>query len=255
MGARIEWLVRLGYVARAILYITIGVIALSGFRAIRRGTDEVFQSIENFPMGYAGLWLMAAGLCGYALLRMSSFVFDIEHRGSDAKGWMTRIGHGGSAIGHLVLAWTATQFARGNGAPNSDGAQDAAAGVLSIPFGGWLIGSFGVVFFAAAAVQAKKAYSGSFMDRIVRDAPAFTRHLGAVGYAARTVVYLMIGWSLVRAGFFAGHADEVRSLGTAIIDLAENGEVFILTAVGLIVFGVFSLILARYRIIPDLKPS
>ena len=37
--------------------------------------------------------------------------------------------------------------------------------------------------------------------------------------------------------------------------LAGEGFVFTLTAIGLLLFGLFSLVLARYRIIPELDSS
>ena len=47
------------------------------------------------------LWVLVVGLLAYALFRFASPAFDIEHKGSDAKGWAQRIGHAGSAIGAL----------------------------------------------------------------------------------------------------------------------------------------------------------
>ena len=66
------------------------------------------------------------------------------------------------------------------------------------------------------------------------------------------VVYTVIGWSLFQAGFMSGGADQIKTLGDAVASLAGDGFVFTLTAIGLLLFGLFSLVLARYRIIPDL---
>ena len=250
---KFSWLVRLGYFSRAILYALLGYVALSSAQAISEGTDGVFKAIENLPGGVVILWIMTAGLVGYSLFRFASTVFDIENHGSDNIGWAKRIGHAGSGIGHLALAWSAFQFASAIGGSGGDGAQQMAAGVLSSDFGGPLIGVFGLIFFAVAAFQAKKGITGEFMRRIAGNAPSVTRALGGIGYCARGVVYAVIGWSLVRAGFFAAGADEVRSLGDALADLAGQGTIFTVTAIGLLVFGIFSFMLARYRIIPDLE--
>ena len=40
--------------------------------------------------------------------------------------------------------------------------------------------------------------------------------------------------------------------GEAVGSLADNGTLYTLVAAGLVVFGLFSLLLARYRIVPDL---
>ncbi len=256
---KFDWLVRIGYFSRAILYSVLGIIALTSASAISQGTDGIFQAIEDFPAGTAILWLMVVGLVAYALFRLCSPLFDIENNGSDAKGWGKRIGHLGSAIGHLALAYSAYKFATSsdgaNGGSDSGGAQEAAAGILSVDFGGIVLGILGIAFFVTAIFQAKKAITGDFMHRISGQAPDFTRWLGGAGFAARAVVYAIIGWSLFQAGFLSGGSDQIKTLGGAVASLAGQGVVFTLTAIGLLLFGLFSLVLARYRIIPELDTS
>ncbi len=256
---KFNWLVRLGYFSRAVLYAVLGLVALTSASQIGEGTDGVFRAIEGYPGGIALLWIMALGLTAYALFRFCSPLFDIENHGTDTKGWATRIGHAGSGIGHLVLAFSAYHFANsvggGSGNGGGNGTQEAAAGVLSYDFGGTVLGLLGVIFFIAAIFQAKKAISGEFMNRISAQAPDATRWLGGAGYLARGVVYAVIGWSLVSAGFLSGSAEEVVSLGDAVASLAGEGFIFTLTAIGLLLFGLFSLVLARYRIIPEFDSS
>lgn len=250
---KFNWLVRVGYLARAILYTMLGIVALTSAGAISEGTDGIFKAIEGFPAGTAILWLMVVGLFGYSLFRFASPAFDIENNGSDATGWATRIGHAGSGIGHLALAWSAYQFAASGGGGSGGGAQAAASGVLGMDFGGTVLGILGLIFFGVALYQFKKGISGDFMNRISAGAPDSTRWLGGIGYSARGIIYGVIGWSLVQAGFLSQGASEVRTLGDALADLAGQGIIFTLTAAGLLIFGIFSLILARYRIIPDLE--
>jgi len=249
---KFSWLVRVGYFSRAILYTVVGLIALTSAGRIAEGTAGIFKAIEDFPAGTAILWIMVFGLFGYALFRFCSPLFDIENEGSDAKGWGKRIGHAGSAIGHLALAWSAFKFATDSGSSGGGGAQEAAAGVLGVEFGGVLIGLLGLTFFIAAFNQGKKGITGSFMNRISPQAPDFTRMIGGAGYVARAVVFAVIGWSLVSAGFLSQGSDQVKTIGDAVASLADDGIWFTLVAIGLLLFGLFSFILARYRIIPDL---
>ena len=253
-------LVRVGYFSRAILYTVLGYVALSSASRIAEGTDGIFKAIEDLPAGTVVLWIMVLGLLAYALFRFADLFFDIENNGSDGKGWAKRLGHGGSGIGHLALAYTAFQFANsdrgggsgGAGGSQGGGAQEAASGVLSMDFGGVVLGLLGLAFFAAAIFQAKKGITGEFMQRISNRAPDFTRILGGIGYVARAVVFGVIGWSLFKAGFLGGSSNEVKTLGDAVASLADDGIVFTLVAIGLLLFGLFSLVLARYRIIPDM---
>ncbi|MBX7481330.1 DUF1206 domain-containing protein [Qipengyuania sp. 6D47A] len=244
-------LVRVGYFSRAILYSVLGLIALTSAAQISQGTNGIFDAIEEFPLGTAILWLMVVGLLAYAFFRFASTFFDIENQGSDGTGWAHRIGHGGSAVGHLALAYSAYKFATAGG-DSGDGAREAASGILSMDFGGAALGILGIAFFVTAAFQAKKGLTGSFMNRISHAAPAQTRLVGSIGYVARAVVFLVIGWSLFKAGFMSGGAEQIKTLGDAVAALAGQGIVFTLVAVGILAFGLFSVVLARYRIIPDM---
>lgn len=250
-NSKFEALVRAGYFSRAILYTVLGLIALFSAGKIAQGTDGVFTAIREAPAGQFILWFLVLGLFAYGLFRLASPLFDIENSGSDGKGWATRLGHLGSAIGHFALAYTAYKFATAGG-DNGNGAQQAASGVLSAPAGGAVLGLLGLAFFAAAAQQARKSLSGEFMHRVSPRAPAFTKTLGTIGLLARAVVFGVIGWSLFRAGFLSAGATQIKTLGEAVASLADNGIVFTLVALGLLIFGLFSAILARYAIVPDL---
>ncbi|MBO9510427.1 DUF1206 domain-containing protein [Erythrobacter sp. A6_0] len=258
---KFSWLVRVGYFSRAILYSVLGLIALTSADRIAEGTNGIFLAIEDYPAGNAILWLMVVGLTAYALFRFASTFFDIENNGSDAKGWGKRLGHAGSGIGHLALAFSAYKFASDNstggsgGGQSGGGAQEAASGILSMEFGGIVLGLLGLAFFVTAIFQAKKGITGEFMHRIAGDAPDATRWIGGAGYLARGVVYVVIGWSLFKAGFLSAGSGQVKTLGDAVASLAGQGIVFTLVAVGLLLFGLFSLVLSRYRIIPELDSS
>ncbi|WP_347303899.1 DUF1206 domain-containing protein [Croceibacterium sp. TMG7-5b_MA50] len=247
-----ERAVRLGFLARAAIYILLGVLALASSSEVSDGPAAAFDAIGEAPGGTALLWLTAAGLVAYALFRLASTLLDIEHEGSDKIGWAKRIGHAGSAIGHLLLAWSAFQFATtGQAADDSARAQEVAAGVLSVNLGPVLLALAGLAFLATAVFQAREGLTGSFMHMISRRAPAATRQIGAAGYLARAVVFAIIGWSLVQAAW-GGTSSGIKSIGSAISSLADTGIAFQLVAVGLLLFGIFSLVLARYRIIPEL---
>ena len=252
---KFNWLVRVGYFSRAILYAVLGLIALTSAGKIAQGTNGVFQAIEDFPAGTVILWILVVGLTAYGLFRLCSPLFDIENNGSDAKGWAHRIGHLGSAIGHFALAYSAYKFASSDTSSSGGGAQEAASGVLSVELGGIILGLLGLAFFGATVSQAKKGITGSFMNRISGQAPDFTRILGGIGFCARAVVYAVIGWSLVQAGFMSSGSSQVKTLGSAVASLADDGILFTLVAIGLLIFGLFSLILARYRIIPEMSSN
>lgn len=255
---KFRWLVRLGFAARGLVYLLIGALAFFAGRG-DSGPEDAFGLLRDQPMGTAILYLAVLGLLGYGLFRLCSLLFDVEGYGTDAKGIAHRIGHGASGLAHLALAWTAFQIAQGAGQGSGNQAEGAAGTLLSFPFGSLVLGLIGIAFGVAAIMQAKSAIGGRLNDAVEAGAPPIVRPLGRAGYGARSIVFALIGWSLLRSAWFSS-TTEVKSLGEAIGSLAGNGLLHMLVAVGLMLFGLFSLLLARYRIVPDvdrsrLKPS
>jgi hypothetical protein len=250
--ARLDWLAKLGFLARAVVYTLLGTIALNTRAKADKGQYAVFESLRDMPGGALMLTLTAVGLLAYGVFRLIGALIDIDAEGGGAKGWFKRAGQLVSGIAHTVLAYTAWQYvsnveqAKGGG----QGGQKAARTVLDLPLGELLLGVVGIYFFVVAASQAMKAWNASFMRQIDRSAPSYTRPLGRAGHAARAVVFAVIGWSLVRAAWFDS-VGEAKALGGALASLRDNEVLYPLVAVGLITFGLFSLILARYRIVPQ----
>lgn len=248
------WFVRLGYAARGLVYILLGYLALSTTGEAEGGGEAVFDLIQQVPLGTPLLWLMAIGLLAYAAFKFLSAVADIQNRGSDTKGALKRVGDAASGVAHTVLAYAAYQFATGTQQSASDGSGEKAGTVLQWELGGLVIGLIGLGFLIGAAMQAKTSYTAHFMHRVSARAPTGVETVGRLGHAARAVVFAVIGWSLMRSAWFDSES-QVKGLGEAIMSLRDMGTLYTLVAVGLLLFGVFSLIVARYRIIPDLRAS
>jgi hypothetical protein len=250
---KFSWLVRLGYFARGTVYLLLGYIALSTAGKAEDGQAAVFDLLQDIPLGTAILYLVAIGLLAYAGFKAIDAASDIENHGDDAKGRMKRVGSAASAVAHLFLSWTAYQFATGamqRSQQGDGGSQETAGSLLTWEIGPFVLGAVGIGFIVGAAMQAKDAWTAGFMKHIGGGAPHYVRPIGRAGHAARAVVFLLIGWSLVRGAWFS-QSSEVKGLGDAVVALSDNGAIYSLVAVGLIMFGVFSMIVARYRIIPD----
>lgn len=255
---KFSWLVRTGFAARGIVYVLLGYIALSTGGEAKEGASAVYDYLQDVPFGQVLLWLMALGLLAYAIFRFLSAIADIQHKGSDKEGLMKRTGDFASGVAHLFLTYAAYQFA--SGAKQSaesggeSGGQAMAGSVLSMDIGPILIGAIGVGFLIGAVMQAKNAYTAHFMHRISANAPHGTEMIGRAGHASRAIVFAIIGYSMVQGAWLASD-EKVKGLGEAILSLRETGTLYTLVAVGLILYGLFSLVTARYRIIPDLGPE
>lgn len=253
-------LVRVGYAARGLVYMVLGYLALSSAREASAGPQASFDFLQDVPLGSAALYVTAVGLLAYAAYKFISAVGDVEHHGSDAKGIAQRIGYFASGSAHTVLAWTAFEFAHGDKrSANGDGSEQAAGTLLAWDMGTAVLGLVGLGFVLAAGFQARSALTAHFMRSVGGGAPSSVCWIGRIGHAARAVVFAIIGWSLIRSAWFHSGA-EVKGLGGALTSLREAGVLYTIVAIGLLLFGVFSLIVARFRIIPDLdredlKPS
>lgn len=250
---KFRWLVRVGFAARGIVYLLLGYIALGTAGEAKDGQSAVFDYIQDVPLGTPLLYVMALGLLAYAAFRFLSAIGDIQHRGSGTEGMIKRGGDAASGIAHVVLAYACYQFASGaqQSASEGSGGEAMAGSILTMELGPVLIGLLGLGFLVAAAKQVKDAWDASFMHRISAAAPSGVRTAGRIGHGARAVVFAVVGWSMVQGAWFAQES-QIKGLGEAILSLRDMGAVFTLVAIGLMLFGLFNLVIARYRIIPDL---
>jgi hypothetical protein len=238
------------------VYLLLGYLLLSasGKDEVRRGTTGALIYVSEIPGGAAILGISAIGLIGYALYKLIAGLFDTERVGKDAKGIGKRASYIISAVIYAALSWTAIQLARGAGATTGNQGRELAEAALTFDLGPVALGLAGLALLIGAAAQAKDAYDLGFMRHISSDAPSMTCWIGRLGLATRAIVFLLMGWSLLRSAWFSSSA-EVRSLGQALLDLREMSLGFSIVAAGIALFGIFSLITARYRIIPDPDPK
>ena len=132
--------------------------------------------------------------------------------------------------------------------------QEAAAQALAIPGGEWLIIGVGVFILAAGLANLVKAIRGGLADRLVCDAAVrrVAEPMGRLGYGARGAAFAVMGVMLVQAGLRA-NAAEAAGLAEALqaLERAPWGDGLLIgVALGLLSFGAFALMEARYRQIP-----
>ncbi len=108
-----------------------------------------------------------------------------------------------------------------------------------------------MAFVVVAGAQLVKARQGRFLGTMNGDVPVpdWVCRFGRAGHAARAAVFALIGWFFLSAAW-ASKPERAGGMGQALrrLQQAEHGA-WLLAAVaaGLFLFGVFSLIEARYR--------
>ncbi|MGW7349134.1 DUF1206 domain-containing protein [Streptomyces sp. NPDC054854] len=247
---------RSGLVARGVLYALIGLLALrvafggGGQEADRQGA---LQELAGKPFGVVLIWAVGIGLVGMMLWRLSEAVFGAA--GPDGGKATKRLASAGRTVFYAVVAFSVLSFAAGGGGSSGDQqSRDVTAKALDLPAGQWLVGAAGLGIAVAGAVIAVQAIRRSFLKHLsmngvsqgLRKAVTF---IGVAGGAARGAVFTAVGGFIVYA---AVRYDPAQAKGTddtlrAFTQTAAGPWLLVVVAVGLMLFGVFSWAMARWR--------
>ncbi|HEY0130062.1 MAG TPA: DUF1206 domain-containing protein [Allosphingosinicella sp.] len=242
-------LTRVGFAARGLLYLIIGYLALKLGR-----TEDAGGALEHVSREAGGLvlGLLALGFVAYGIWRVADAIFDTQNKGNDAKGIAGRLAGTLSGLIHLGLAFTAVKLASGNGSggDSSNSAESGAATAMGLPGGDLLLYLAAAVLAAAGIAQLAIAAKRGFCKHLAAEAKnkAWVIAAGVGGHAARGAIFLSAGWLLFGAARH-NEAEEAGALGDALLNLPAALQAAV--AAGLCLFGIYSLIEARYRIIPD----
>ena len=247
---------RAGLVARGAVYIIIGVLAVK--LAIGEGGEttsqqQALQEIAQQSFGKTLLVLTAIGLAGYAIWRLVRAW--IGHGPEQSDSTFDRIGGLVSGIGYLLLCIAAVEIIIGSGGGGgSEQASKTTGGVLGWTGGVYIVGIAGAATIFEGLDQGYKAITRKFLEKSKTGEMSptmkttFTR-IGVFGHLARMVVFVLIGYFLLKAAIDF-NPDAAISLDGALSKLAQAdyGPYLLgVVAFGLIGFGLYSLLDARYR--------
>jgi hypothetical protein len=240
---------RIGFAARGLLYLIIGYLALQLGKAEDAGGALGFVRDEA---GGLVLGLLALGFVAYGIWRVADAAFDTQNKGNDAKGIAGRSAGAVSGLIHLGLAFTAAKLALGGGSgkDSSDSAESGAATAMSLPGGEILLYLAAAILVVAGGAQLVVAAKRSFCKHISPEARNrwWVIAAGIGGHAARGIIFLSAAWLVFNATRHH-QAEEAGALGDALTSLPDSLRAAV--AAGLCLFGIYSLIEARYRNLPD----
>lgn len=253
----IERLARLGFAAKGIVYALVGLLAAQaafGAGGQKTDTQGVLQTIVNQPFGKLLLSVVAIGLFGYALWRVVEGVTDPDRKGSDAKGLLQRGSYIVNGLVYAGLALTAVRIILGSGGGSSNASRDWTARLLSQPFGQWLVGTIGALIIGIGIYQFYDAYKAKFRQKLKLNEMSSTERTwivrtGRFGLAARGVVFAVIGFFFIQAAR-QSNPNQAVGLGGALTSLEQQpygSWVLGIVAIGLIAYGLYYIVQARYR--------
>ena len=246
---------RAGYVAKGVVYATVGMLAgqaALGVGGKTVGTGGALESVGSQYFGKVLILLLALGLSGYALWKLVQGVMDPDGKGTGVGGLVRRTGYVGSALIHFGFAFSALEELFGTEG-HSTSIDQWTARLMTQPFGRWLVvlvglGVIGVGLFQLYAGLGAR-YRKDLKTYNMSDAGRWAMLTGRVGTAARAVVILIAG-SFVLWAAYQIDATQARGLGGTLETLVQQrfgSYILGVVAVGLLVYAVFMLVVARYR--------
>ncbi|MBO1332839.1 DUF1206 domain-containing protein [Streptomyces sp. VRA16 Mangrove soil] len=246
---------RAGFVARGLVYLLIGLLALriafSDGASQQADRGGALAEVARQPFGLGLVWAIGVGFAGLAVWRLSQALTRGESVGH-------RLLAAGRFVFYGVVGWSVIAFAAGNrssGSGDTDRqSKDLTATALDHTGGVWLVGTVGAGFVIAGGWLAVRAVRRAHLRRLrtsemSRRVRRVVDVLGTVGGTARGVVCAAAGVFVIVAavrrepGRAKGMDDTLRSFAHT----PAGPWLLVAVAVGLAVFGVFSCAEARWR--------
>ena len=249
----VDRLARYGLTAKAASYGLVGVLALglaagAGGKATDR--EGALETISGETWGTVVLVALALGFAAYAVWRLLAALVDRE------EGFAKRVGYLGRAVIYAALTAGVVNLILGNrdSSSQTDHAREAAGTALDWPAGRWLVAAGGLCLVGAGVYNGYRAVTQDFEERWRTGAMSegerrWGARIGTVGLLARMVVFVLIGGFLVKAAVEYDPSEAI-GLDGALRKLAAQpygGWLLGVVAVGLLAYGLYCLVEARYR--------
>jgi hypothetical protein len=249
-----EGLVRLGYLAKAVVYILVGVLAFRVAAGMRGGrlTDPggALYVVLGQPFGTAMLTFVAIGLLTYACWRIAGAILGWQRHGrkSHADRALTIV----RGLVYGAVGVKAMKLALGLRGGDS-GPEPLVRAALRWPYGEWMILLAGIGAGWYGIVQIKDALAGRLepdlqAGTLRRQAGKWAVDLARGGIVARGVLLVLLAAGIVRAAL-ARRASEAGGLDASLVILNTMPQGTLLlgaAAAGILAYGFYQLLHARY---------
>jgi hypothetical protein len=253
----LERLGRAGLVARGCNYVIVGWLALliaTGDQTQEADRQGAVAAVARQPFGEWLVIALVVGLAGYAAWRLAEAI--TGHTSSDADaGTFKRIGAAAKAALYAGFAVsTLGILLRGQKGNGGDQQRTWTARVLDWPLGRPAVVAAGIIVIGAGLFNIWRGIAQRFADRLKEhelhgaSEPA-VRVLGTAGHLGRGVAFALVGSFVVQAAL-THDPDRSRGLDGALHTLVARSygpPLLVAVALGLALFGAYSLAEARWR--------
>lgn len=261
---------RLGLACRGTVYLLVGSLALRLALAAHErtaapaSTAGAVQEAVAPAWGRATLVLLVAGLAAYALTQLIEAVFRPSHATGAMGAWRQRAVSSWGCLLYLVFCLSTARLLEGTPPTQTAASEqlqdtDMTAVLLRTGWGRALLILVGVLAVVAGVEIGRRSVRLDFRERFTaehmpRALALLTRALGGVGCVARAIVIVLVGVFVVKAAVLsrAKQAKGLDAIFRSVAGSAGGSWLLALLASGLLCYGLYCLIEARYR---DLTPG
>jgi hypothetical protein len=255
----IEIFARVGFVAKGVLYMTIGALAASAALGMGGKADpdskQALQKLFDAPFGRVLVAIVALGLVGYGVWRIIEGITDPQNRGHGPKGIAMRVGSVARGVIHLGLAFAAGMLAIYSQGAGGGGGQirEYVGKAMTMPGGTYALMAIAAGLLGYGIWQLYCAFKAKLSKQLQLGGVSSTLRpwifgVSRFGIAARGVVFGMLAVLLYRAAR-DNDPRQAGGLGDGLRHLfVEVGRwPYLVIALGLGAYGVYEIINARYR--------
>ena len=251
-------LARFGFVAKALLWAVVALIAIEVARGDRRkaqGEEGAILELARQPFGEILLIALAVGLAGYALWRVRIALLGPPGE-SGASAAAERVGSVVLALSYAALCFYTVRFLTESGASGGSSAEpdSVTKSLLDESYGVALTVGIGLVLLGVAAYEAYKAISRSFLDdletgRMSASEKKAATFLGTAGNGGLAVISALAGVFMIKAAIEHDPKEAIGLDGALQELVSQKLGPFLLgaTAACLLLYAAYCLVEARYR--------
>lgn len=242
----------IGFISKGLIYLVIGILSLLAALNLggqSSGTGTALTFLKKQPFGQALLTALGVGLLCYSFWMFVRSIKNPEQIENDNKGKIKRIGFFITGLVYTFVAFLAFYHLFNPISENSGKSYVDFLGpsTFSIAFI-----SIGVILAVQAVVLGVGVFRGDLLDQFNLEGKKYSqiiRGMGMFGYYARAFVVAIIAYFFLRAGLYSGD-NEIKGIENAFSFLDKStigGILMIITAAGFVCYGVFYIMLTKYR--------
>lgn len=247
---KLSYIARAGYLSRGLVYlISGGFTLLAAYSSTEpKGTKGSLKVLLEAPFGRVLLGLTVIGLVLYSIWRFTQSVKDTDNHGLGPKGIAVRGGLFISSITHLSLAYGAIKLIEGS-ASGEMGSKDWVSVVMEQSWGPYAILIVSACVLGAGIAHIFKGAKAGFIKYFKAKPSTNLKYFCQFGLISKGFAFVGVAFLFYKISQSnLGHDEaKLKSSLELIHNQAFGGILLSTMGLGLIAFGIYSLIESKYR--------